>query len=290
MTKTTRRSRSLRTRALRLWFRVGERVAPLAAERQAAALMLTPIRRSGPSPIPAPPADSTFTRQALTLEADGLRLAGWSWGSGPLVILVHGWQGTASQMAPLASAFAQRGYRAVMFDLPAHGSSAGQSTSIPECARALRIVTEAVGACDAIVAHSFGATSAIFAMGEGLKTKTVAFLAPANGPSAFIERYTRLIGLSSERVPGMIRRLEDRVGFKLADLDAARLARSLDIPALILHDRNDDQVPWSHGAEIAAAWRGSTLVEANGLGHTGVLGDAASIRTVADFVARNLLP
>ena len=288
MIKAVRRSRSFRTRALRLWFGVGERVAPDAAERQAAALMLTPVRRSGAArvPVPAAEGDVTHGRQAFTLEADGLRLAGWSWGSGPVVILVHGWQGSASQMAPLASALARGGYRAVMFDLPAHGSSAGRSTSIPECARALRIVADAVGAgaCDAIIAHSFGATSAIFAMAGGLKTRAAALLAPAAGPAAFIDRYTRLIGLSPERVPGMIRRLEERVGLTLAEIDATLLARSLVVPALILHDRNDDQVPWSHGMEIAAAWRESTLVEVNGLGHAGLLKDTDAIRITTDFV------
>jgi pimeloyl-ACP methyl ester carboxylesterase len=286
MTHAIRRSRSFRTRALRLWFGVGERVAPDAAERQAAALMLTPIRRSGPARIPVPAPDVTCGRQAFTLEADGLRLAGWSWGSGPVVILVHGWQGTATQMAPLASALVRVGYRAVLFDLPAHGSSAGRSTSIPECARALRIVADAVGAgaCDAIIAHSFGATSAIFAMAGGLKTTAVALLAPAAGPAAFIDRYTRLIGLSAARVPGLIRRLEERVGVKLAEIDATQLARSLDAPALILHDKNDDQVPWSHGMDIANAWRDSTLVEATGLGHGGILTDTDSIGIVTDFV------
>ena len=248
--------------------------------------MLTPIRRSGAARIPELAADATHGRQALTLEADGLRLAGWSWGSGPLVILVHGWQGAASQMAPLASALARSGYRAVMFDLPAHGSSGGRSTSIPECARALRSVADAVGggACDAIIAHSFGATSAIFAMAGGMKTRAAVLLAPASGPAAFIDRYRRLIGLSSERVPGLIRRLEERVGLKLAEIDATRLARSLDVPALILHDKADDQVPWSHGMEIATAWRDSTFVEANGLGHAGILKDTDSIRMVTDFV------
>jgi len=42
-------------------------------------------------------------------------------GDGPTVMLLHGWGGSASDMMPLARAFARAGHRAIVFDLPGHG-------------------------------------------------------------------------------------------------------------------------------------------------------------------------
>ena len=49
----------------------------------------------------------------------------WAWGSGPTVLLFHGWGGMAAQMAPLAEHLAWLGFTAVAPDLGAHGASPG---------------------------------------------------------------------------------------------------------------------------------------------------------------------
>ena len=56
-------------------------------------------------------------------------------------------------------------------------------------------------------------------------------------------------------------------------------------PLLVVHDRDDREVPWQDGAAIAAAWPGARRVDTVGLGHQRILRDPAVVQAVAEFVA-----
>ena len=47
----------------------------------------------------------------------------WSWGNGPTVLLVHGWNGRATQLGGFVEPLVARGYRVVAFDAFGHGES-----------------------------------------------------------------------------------------------------------------------------------------------------------------------
>jgi alpha-beta hydrolase superfamily lysophospholipase len=84
--------------------------------RAALALFQTP--RRSPHDLP----DATF------VEVNGERLATWSYGKGPTILLVHGWNGHAAQLRAFVSPLVDAGYRVVAFDQPAHGQSSGART------------------------------------------------------------------------------------------------------------------------------------------------------------------
>jgi len=239
-------------RLVRFWIALLSRVAPTLAERQAANLFLTPRRHSRHTE--AAPAAS----RPLVVDAAGHRLIGWSWGEGPVVLLVHGWSGRAVDMSPLAAAFVGAGYRAVAFDMPAHGGSPGRTTTLMEWMRVLpAVATECGDDIHAIVGHSLGAAGVVLALEAGLQARCAVLLAPAAGPAYFLERLQRFIGLPPERAAGTEPRLVARVGRELAFLDSARAAMSLSVPVLILHDPADREVPWAHAVAIAIGRRAS---------------------------------
>jgi len=268
-------------RAVRLWFGAASVLAPGLAERQAARVFLTPRRARTPRPPAVPAAGG----QAFTLALEGFRLAGWSWGMGPAVLLIHGWSGSAADMSALAGAVVRAGFRAVLFDMPAHGRSAGRQTTLVEWVRALRAVERALGAVHAVVGHSFGAAAVTLALEDGLGARGAVLVAPPRDPGYFASRIGRHIGLRAERVDGMLRRAVERVGRELSRVDASRAARSLTVPALILHDPADREVPWEHARAIAEAWRGSRLVAREGAGHYRILSEPATLDAVTSFVA-----
>jgi pimeloyl-ACP methyl ester carboxylesterase len=57
-------------------------------------------------------------------------------------------------------------------------------------------------------------------------------------------------------------------------------------PALIVHDRDDPDVPYAHGEEIARAWPGAELMTTSGLGHRSVLRDPEVIRRTVSFLGQ----
>lgn len=280
---TNGRSLSIGIRAVRTWFRVAAAVAPGAAERQAASLFLKPLRKRR---MPVTLEDPSAERYAMTVREGALEAAAWSWGRGPAVLLAHGWGGTAADLAPLAESLQARGFRAVLVDFPAHGRSPGKRTNLVEWLRVLRAVASAVGPLHAMVGHSFGGAAVALALAEhGTAVRGAVLLAPAIGPTLFVDRFSGMIGLTPARAAGMMRHIARTVGREPVTLDARRAAAALRVPALIVHDPEDREVPWAHGAEIANAWLGSRLLQADGLGHNRLLRDPEILATTTDFIA-----
>jgi pimeloyl-ACP methyl ester carboxylesterase len=274
-----------RARAIRLWFRILARIAPGWAERRAARIFLTPHRRRRARELGPDPRNS-----AVTVEVDGLRLAGWSWGEGPTILLLHGWSGCAADLEPLALAVAEAGFRVVLLDIPGHGWSPGRETSLIQWVRAVSAAERAFGPFHALIGHSLGGAAVVLALAEGIDARAAVLLAPPTNPGYFLDRVRHFLGLPRAMAAGMTRRVVERVGRPIEEIDAVRAARSLTVPGLILHDPRDAEVPWAHGRAIAAAWRTSRLIAREEVGHFRILGDPETILSVIDFLRESRQP
>jgi pimeloyl-ACP methyl ester carboxylesterase len=95
-------------------------------------------------------------------------------------------------------------------------------------------------------------------------------------------------GASRARIDGAIRRLHrmagDAIGGRGTDATAARVG----VPGLVLHDRGDRAVPFSHGVSVAAAWRGARFVPLDGLGHRRVLDTPAVHEEILTFIRQSI--
>lgn len=273
--------RSLKWGARSLALRSLEPVAPAAAVNLAARWFCTPDRHA----VAETPGWADGARRFDVRLGDD-RLAAWSWGSGPTAILVHGWNGRASQLAPLARALAANGRRAVVFDHPAHGASTGTVTAIPQMAQAIAAVAEVSGGADALIAHSLGAVAAAVAMARGLAVDRAVFVAAPVDPWTWIDRFVTAVGLPAPSAPQIHDAVAALAGAAAAEISPLALARKLaDIDLLLLHDRADREVPLSAGVSLAAAWPGAHLVCTSGLGHNRILRDPGVVRVAATFVA-----
>ena len=138
------------------------RVAPGLAARLAADLFMRPARVE-PRAWELKWIEDAQPVQLTTRHGD---MSGWSWGEGPAVILLHGWNGRGSQMGLLARAVAGAGFRAVAFDGPAHGNSPGRRTNLINHSAALVDVARELPDMHGIVGHSFGALAISYRWAE----------------------------------------------------------------------------------------------------------------------------
>jgi len=67
-------------------------------------------------------------------------------------------------------------------------------------------------------------------------------------------------------------------------LDLEAMLTTVQAEALIIHDEQDDEVPYNDAVRNARAWEGSTLMTTQGLGHRRILRDDAVINAVVEFV------
>ncbi len=267
----------------RLGLAAARAIAPGLAASIAERLFLTPPRGAA----------SEAERRALArgselvLHAAGERLRAWRFGVGPTVLLVHGWGGRGGQMAAFFEPLEDAGCSVVTFDAPAHGASSGRLASAPVFAEAVASVARSVGA-RAAVAHSLGAAGLAAAMARGLDLEAAVLIGPPRSPLPFFRAFAGALRLGPRASDAVRARLERRYGVDLEDYDVPARVSALAAPALVVHDRDDREVPWSHGEAIARAWPGAGLVTTAGLGHRRVLRDACVVREVVRFVTARL--
>jgi pimeloyl-ACP methyl ester carboxylesterase len=214
-------------------------------------------------------------------------LAGFTAGEGPTILLVHGWGERAATLGALVHPLVARGYRVVGVDLPAHGDSPGRRTNMLEEAAALIEIEEQLGDIYAVVAHSMGSAVTTIAIDEGLAPRHVVAIGPAVRLEHALHTFAELWRIPPKALDGLRRRIERRFGATVwEDLAADHLVQRFELPALIIHDAEDDQVAFSDGERLASRWPGARFVATEGLGHVKVLGNDGVIDEIARFLAR----
>jgi pimeloyl-ACP methyl ester carboxylesterase len=269
-----------RPEALATAFRLLGRTTPALAAALAERMFFTP-----PRPRPSR-GDALLGRgETFRLRVEGRPVAGWRWGAGPAVVLLHGWGGQAGQLTSFVTPILSRGLSVVAFDAPGHGRSSRGLSSAVQFARALHAVVESTGPVHGIVAHSLGGCATALAMREGLPVARVVLIAAPVNPPAWVEPFAARFAIPPHVVELMKRRSERRLGLRWDDLQVPALVAGLRQPLLVVHDQGDAEVPVSDGAAIAAAWPGGRLRETTGLGHNRVLRDPEVIAEAVAFVA-----
>lgn len=225
--------------------------------------------------------------QPLSVRVDGNEVRAWTWGEGPPVLLVHGWSGRGSQMGAFVEPLVRQGHQVIALDGPAHGESGGWLTTPPQFAKALHAVQRLVGPFEAVVAHSFGTLVTQVAMSQGLQSKRLIYVSPANPPSVAAEQAAEMVGVGSG-VMQRVERLLDGLGpMSFRQVDAMTREFDPGVPTLILHDHTDQVVEMSVAEELAARLSYAQLVKTDGLGHYRILRDRALVRQVAAFITGN---
>ncbi len=256
------------------------RMAPERAARLAERLFTRPPRAA------ARPHEDDFlaTGTPFELPVSAGTLAAWRWGEGPTVLLVHGWASRAARFRVLVPRLVAAGFSAVAYDGPAHGRSPGQHTSLPEYAAALLEVGQRLGPLHAAVGHSLGGGAIAVALARGLGLRRAALIAPFAAPPEFFDQFADHVALPPKARERLRTNLERRYKLKYGDLYVPHLAREFTIPALVVHDRDDADIPLRYGKAIAEAWPGATFVRTEGLGHHAIMRDAGVMDQVAAFI------
>lgn len=226
--------------------------------------------------------------EPLTLEVLGHEVRGFRMGQGPPVILLHGWGGASTDMAPLAAAAARAGYLAVAPDLPGHGSDRNSFTDVFRMAAAVDAVVAEFGRPRAVVAHSFGAVVTFAAFQHGGVDRVV-LVAPAMKGERHVEEFRALTRLGDAAYRRFRRRFTAYAGPQLMNVLAGR-GEVPGAEVLILHDPDDRSTPFEDAADYASGRAGTRLVEVPGTGHKGILRDRLTRDETVAFIEHGVRP
>lgn len=220
-----------------------------------------------------------------TLQVNGIPVAVYAWGQGPVVLFVHGWSGRGSQAAAFVEPLTGAGYRVVAVDAPGHGNSPGDRTTLFECAAVLQAVAGEQGPVYAAISHSFGGMVLAYAMRHGMAVERVVMISPPADLEFLLDSFAQLLEMPPAVRAVLRRKLEQRFDADLMDrVSTVRNVSTLAVPALILHDEDDASVPWQQGQRVATAWAGARFIKTQGLGHGRILRDPQTLEAVVEFI------
>ncbi len=211
----------------------------------------------------------------------------WRWGEGPAVLVVHGWEDDHHCFDAIIAALVKRGQAVVAFDLPAHGKSGGTQSTIPLAAQAVAGVAQALGPVRAVAGHSLGGAAMTFAITEGwLEVERAVVIAAPTGPTYMLTALAKRLGMSEARKEKLFEELKRVVGYRPEEIELMPRVAKLDIPALIVHSKDDAMVRFITGEKWAANWPGAQLLALEKLGHRRLLFDPATAGKIAEFLVQ----
>lgn len=211
----------------------------------------------------------------------------WSWGSGPLVILVHGWNGRASQMAVLAKSIADAGYRAVAIDVTGHGASPGSHTGWAIFMQDIAALAAALQSdVHAYVGHSAGGLALMAARRiRGIKANRLVCIAAPSYP------FPPVVAIRKRLAPParVIERYQDYLASQF-ETQWEPLVRGSSFAGagedlLLIYDEDDRYVDHVEADRIQAICTGARVMKTRGTSHSRVLAAPEVCRGVVDFLA-----
>lgn len=213
-------------------------------------------------------------------------LSGLRWGprDAPVILMLHGWEGRPSQFRYLIEPLVAAGKQVIALDGPAHGLSPGEEANPVVFAHAALEAAAEIRNIEAVVGHSMGAAALGYALSLGLPAERAVLISGPSRLDDVLNRFASWLKLGARARSRFLKRVELGTGVPSAELDIVRLSPKLKIPALIVHDLEDLEVPYAASQELAQAWPQAQLFTTQGQGHVRVLRHAAVIRRVTRFL------
>ncbi len=270
-------------KAIRLAFGVIGRIAPDLAGHAAYKLWFTPTRFKTPASEHAVLTSAEIESHSI----DDETIVTYRWGeSGPIVLLVHGWSGRGTQLGNFVDPLVKAGYRVLSFDAPAHGKSSGKQTNLYIVADVILGLQKHYGTFDSVITHSFGGPCTAVALQRGLLASRVISISPPATTKGLVDKFISTLNIPEKAGLNLIERIEVTFGKKIwHEISMRNTVRGLNIPALVIHDDQDVDVPWQEGQMVAQSWNNARFVKTTGLGHRRILRDTSVIESAVNFIA-----
>ena len=200
------------------------------------------------------------------------------------ILLVHGWSGRGTQLVKIADEMIANGYMTISFDAPAHGKSEGKTTIMTEFIASILEIEKQFGPFEFAIGHSLGGMSILNAIKQNLNVKKAVIIGSGDIIQDIIDDFIKKLELKPKIGLLLKNHFERNFGEPMENYAASFSAKSVTIPVLIVHDKNDDDVNVKAAYNIHENLKNSTLLITEGLGHRKILGDAEVIKSIKEFI------
>ncbi len=260
-----------------------EKLNPNWAVAFAKRLFVSPIRHKIPKREWE--MDKQSTQELLYIPSINKKIMTYRYGSSEKkVLLVHGWSGRGTQLVKIADALLKDGFSTVSFDAPAHGKSPGNTTLMPEFIASILEIEKQMGPFEFVVGHSLGGMSILNAIKQGLQVKKAVIIGSGDSVQDIIDDFIKKLKLKPIMGDKMRISFEKQYDMDMESFSANVAAKEVTVPVLVIHDKDDDDVPFTASVNIDKHLANSELMLTEKFGHRKVLGDDEVVQAVCKFI------
>ena len=211
-------------------------------------------------------------------------------------VVLHGWGGSAADLAPIARPLLDAGVHTLLLDARCHGrSDDAEFTSMPRFAqdvaagvRWLRDQPQLDPERILLVGHSVGAGACLLAARDDPRVAGVVSLSSMADPHELMTRLLTGSHLPKPFVPLALRYVEHLIGLNFSEFAPLTTLPALSVPVLLVHGEQDVVVPVTDARRLAAAAPDATLLVVPGAGHADVADVALVSDTLREFAMRTV--
>ncbi|MEC8090883.1 MAG: alpha/beta hydrolase [Bacteroidota bacterium] len=200
------------------------------------------------------------------------------------VLLLHGWSGRGTQLFYFADELQKENCEVITFDMPAHGQSPGNKTNVLELTYCIQDLNQKFGPFDAAIAHSMGGFALLRAIKDGLPLQSAAIIGSGDSIKGVFYRFSQQLHFSEKITERMITTVEKQFGTKLETYSSSMSIKEIDIPLLIVHDKDDKEAPYECSITLHDLAPNSQLKLTSGLGHHRILRDPKTVQYIVQFL------
>lgn len=194
----------------------------------------------------------------------------YNWqGSGPTVLLIHGWESNSHRWFKLIEELQKASYNIVAFDAPGHGNSTGKILNVPLYTQCVQKVSSHYHP-KVHIGHSIGGLTTVYHYfkHQPAHIDKLVILGAASELAIIMKDYQRLLGMKNGVMKGLDHLIKERFGFSIEQFSGFSFAKKIAVPGLIIHDKYDQITPVASSRGIHKSWKNSTYIETTGLGHS----------------------
>lgn len=199
-------------------------------------------------------------------------------------LLVHGWSGRGTQLVKIADQLTDMGYTTISFDAPAHGKSPGSTTLMVEFIASILELEKKYGKFDIAVGHSLGGMSVLNSIKKGLKLDKAVIVGSGDSINDILQDFVKKMNLEPKIAHLMRSSFEQTYQESMENYSGSNAAKEVNIPILVIHDENDEDVPYTASVNIHKTLKNSELLLTKSLGHRKILGNEDVILKIKNFI------
>ena len=205
---------------------------------------------------------------------------------GRKILLVHGWNGRSGQFSTLIDRLSKEGFDITTVDLPGHGNSDSGQTSLPQITDVLTEIVETNGPFDVLIAHSFGGVAGLNSIRLGVNYQKIVLISLGGYEvRPMFENFVGLFDLDKIYYADRLLDLaETRFGVNPLEFGPNEFADKIMTETLLVHCNDDLESKKDISIMVHEKMPNSQLYLTNNLGHKKLLGDAAVIQRITEFI------